>query len=123
MFHDGTESLPAEADPLEALRSAFADVDETAAERQRMDGAAPDEAGRWMSAETDFLPAPIETIGSAMPPRPSIAIIMTVDVAVHAHRTPGQFGAFRRRMHITVRSHAGWRITGGVRPRTSVPAR
>lgn len=46
-LHDGIKLVPIEDDPLDALRSEFADVDKTAAEL-RQDGrrAALDEAGR-----------------------------------------------------------------------------
>lgn len=46
-LHDGIKLVPVEDDPLEALRSEFADVEKTAEElRQEGRKAALDEAGR-----------------------------------------------------------------------------
>ena len=46
-LHDGIKLVPIEDDPLDALRSEFADVEKTTAElRQEARDAALDEAGR-----------------------------------------------------------------------------
>jgi len=46
-LHDGIKLIPIEDDPLDALRSEFADVEKTAAElRQEARDASLDEAGR-----------------------------------------------------------------------------